>query len=44
MGEEKIFKDLTKKYAELAKCIHSIRNKDKRSSSLLKDCSTPLDI
>lgn len=36
MGEEKIFKDLTKKYAELAK---KIRSKDKRSSSLLKDCS-----
>ena len=36
MGEEKIFKDLTKKYAELAKCIHS---KDKRSSSLLKGSS-----
>lgn len=36
MGEEKIFKGLTKKYAELAKCIHS---KDKRSPSLIKDCS-----
>lgn len=36
MGEEKIFKDLTKKYAELAKCIHS---KDKRSPSLIKSCS-----
>jgi len=36
MGEEKIFKDLTKKYAELAKKIHS---KDKRSSSLIKSCS-----
>ena len=36
MGEEKILKDLTKKYAELAKCIHS---KDKRSSSLIKSCS-----
>ena len=36
MGEEKIFKDLTKKYAELAKCIHS---KDKRSVSLIKSCS-----
>lgn len=36
MGDEKIFKDLTKKYAELAKCIHS---KDKRSSSLIKSCS-----
>lgn len=36
MGEENIFKDLTKKYAELAKCIHS---KDKRSASLIKDCS-----
>jgi len=32
MGEEKIFKDLTKKYAELA-------SKDKRSSSLIKGCS-----
>ena len=36
MGDEKIFKDLTKKYAELAKCIHS---KDKRSVSLIKSCS-----
>ena len=36
MGEEKIFKDLTKKYAELANKIHS---KDKRSVSLIKDCS-----
>jgi hypothetical protein len=36
MEEEKIFKDLTKKYAELAKKIHS---KDKRSLSLIKDCS-----
>ena len=36
MGEEKILKDLTKKYAELAKCIHS---KDKRSVSLIKSCS-----
>jgi hypothetical protein len=36
MGEEKIFKDLTKKYAELAKKIHS---KDKKSSSLIKGCS-----
>jgi len=36
MGEEKIFKDLTKKYAELAKKIHS---KDKKSSSLIKSCS-----
>jgi hypothetical protein len=36
MGDEKIFKDLTKKYAELAKKIHS---KDKRSSSLIKGCS-----
>ena len=36
MGEEKIFKDLTKKYAELAKCI---RSKDKRSVSLIKSCS-----
>ena len=36
MGEEKILKDLTKKYAELAKCI---RSKDKRSSSLLKGSS-----
>lgn len=36
MGEEKIFKDLTKKYAELAK---SVRSKDKRSSSLLKGSS-----
>jgi hypothetical protein len=39
MEDEKIFKDLTKKYAELAKSIHSIRSKDKRSSSLIKDCS-----
>jgi hypothetical protein len=39
MEDEKIFKDLTKKYAELAKKIHSIRSKDKRSSSLIKDCS-----
>jgi hypothetical protein len=36
MEEEKILKDLTKKYAELAKKIHS---KDKRSVSLIKDCS-----
>jgi hypothetical protein len=36
MGDEKIFKDLTKKYADLAKKIHS---KDKRSSSLIKGCS-----
>jgi hypothetical protein len=36
MGDEKIFKDLTKKYADLAKKIHS---KDKRSASLIKDCS-----
>jgi len=36
MGDEKIFKDLTKKYAELAKKIHS---KDRRSMSLIKDCS-----
>jgi hypothetical protein len=35
MEEEKIFKDLTKKYADLAKKIHS---KDKRSVSLIKDC------
>jgi hypothetical protein len=39
MGDEKIFKDLTKKYADLAKKIHSIRSKDKRSSSLIKGCS-----
>jgi hypothetical protein len=36
MGDEKIFKDLTKKYADLAKKIHS---KDKKSSSLIKSCS-----
>jgi|UniRef100_A0A6C0CBX4 hypothetical protein len=36
MEEEKIFKDLTKKYADLAKKIHS---KDRRSMSLIKDCS-----